>query len=206
MNRHERGTEEFARVAAFSDGVFGIAMTLLVVGIAVPTVKEADLGQALSDLIPDITAFFISFLVIGRYWMAHHQFFGRLRAVNTRFMTVNLMYLAAIAFVPFPTALVSRYEGSPITVVIYALALGTASLFEGVMLVMARRDHAFKEPPTPEGIRYEVVGQLIPVAVFAISIPISFFSTTWALLSWLLTFPLEQLLARRAPAGYNPAG
>jgi uncharacterized membrane protein len=201
--RYERGTEEFGRVATFSDGVFAIAMTLLVVGIAVPTVEESELNTALSDLFPDIIAFFISFLVIGRYWVAHHRFFARLGAVDSGLMTVNLMYLAAIAFVPFPTGLVSRYENSAITIVIYASALGAASLLEGGMLVMARRAHAFREPPGDDVFRFEVIASVIPVTLFVISVPIAFVSTTLALWSWILVFPAERIIARLAPARFR---
>ena len=200
MSRHERGTEEFARVAAFSDGVFAIAMTLLVVGIAVPTVRESQLNSALGDLTPDIIAFFISFIVIGRYWMAHHQFFSRLRAVETEFISVNLLYLAAIAFVPFPTALVSKYEDSAITVVIYAATLGAASLLEAVMTYMAHRAGSFREPLTAVAFKYEMLGALLPVTMFAISVPIAFSSTTLALLSWLLLIPGERVIANRRAA------
>ena len=107
---YERGSEEFSRLLAFSDGVFAIAMTLLVVGIAVPTLADGgDVGQladALNDLVPNFTSFFISFTVIGRYWVAHHHFFSMLRRVDGRLIWVNLLYLAFIAFLPFPTALV----------------------------------------------------------------------------------------------------
>jgi uncharacterized membrane protein len=202
-DRHERGTDEFGRVVTFSDGVFAIAMTLLVVGIAEPTVKAADLNEALSDLIPDILAFFISFLVIGRYWMAHHRFFARLRVVDRRLMAVNLMYLAAIAFVPFPTGLVSRYENSAITIVIYALALGAASLLEAVMLVIARKARAFREPVSSETFRFEVIASVLPVGMFAISVPIAFVSTTLALMSWILVLPGERLVARLGPPAYR---
>ena len=82
----ERGGEEFARVLAFSDGMFAIAMTLLVVGIAVPTLDVADssseLADALNDLSDAIVSFFISFAVIGRYWVAHHQLFSLLRGFD----------------------------------------------------------------------------------------------------------------------------
>jgi uncharacterized membrane protein len=200
MSRHERGTEEFGRVAAFSDAVFAIAMTLLVVGIAVPTVKKSELDSALADLIPDILAFFISFIVIGRYWMAHHQFFARLKAVETPLISVNLVYLAAIAFVPFPTALVSKYEDSAITVVIYAAALGAASLLEAVMAYMAYKADAFREPLTPTAIKFELLAAVLPVTMFAISVPIAFASTTLALLSWLLLIPGERVIANRRAA------
>ncbi len=84
---HERGTDEFSRVLAFSDGLFAIAMTLLVVGISLPVLRvagdEAEMVRALNDLGPQILSFVISFAVIGRYWYAHHSFFAMLRAVDS---------------------------------------------------------------------------------------------------------------------------
>jgi uncharacterized membrane protein len=81
---HERGEEEFARVLTFSDGVFAIAMTLLVVGIGLPALAdqadESELLGKLDDVWPEIFSFFLSFAVIGRYWLAHHQFCALLRS------------------------------------------------------------------------------------------------------------------------------
>src|SRR3954463_1554877 len=98
--RHERHNAglEFDRVAFFSDAVFAIAMTLLVVGIGIPHVSDAHFDQALRDKRQEIFSFFLSFVVIGYYWLAHHRFFAQLRAVDTQFMKINLVYLAAIAF------------------------------------------------------------------------------------------------------------
>ncbi len=110
---YERGEEEFSRVVNFSDGVFAIAMTLVVVSIEVPDVATDDLPRALGNLWPQIGAFFVSFIFIGRYWIAHHQFFGQLRSVDTRQIGYSLVYLAAIAFLPFPIAVVGRYENAP---------------------------------------------------------------------------------------------
>ena len=106
--RHSTGLE-FDRFVFFSDAVFAIAMTLLVVGIGVPSVAENGLPHALRDKQPEIISFFVSFIVIGNYWLAHHRFIAHLAAISTRFMTINLVYLAAIAFTPFPTALAGKY-------------------------------------------------------------------------------------------------
>jgi uncharacterized membrane protein len=84
---YDRGEIEFSRVLAFSDGVFAIAVTLLVVGIGVPTVRESQLGDALRDLRPEIISFFISFIVIGNYWLAHHRFVAQLARITTTLMT-----------------------------------------------------------------------------------------------------------------------
>ena len=89
--RYERrGTGlEFDRVAFFSDAVYAIAMTLLVVGIGVPHVRDAALGKALSDRGAEISSFFIGFAILGFYWISHHALMAQLRAINTRFMAVQ---------------------------------------------------------------------------------------------------------------------
>jgi len=205
VRAYDRKEIEFTRVLAFSDGVFAIAMTLLVVGIGIPTVREAQLGDALRDLEPEIVSFFISFIVIGNYWLAHHRFFSQLARITSPLMLLNLGYLAAIAFVPFPTALVGKYTESPITVIIYAITLSFASLLETVMFMVACRSGSTRVPVPRDVARYGVIASLLPVLVFIVSIPIALASATWALLSWLLVFPAERVLERRKPSGTDKA-
>jgi uncharacterized membrane protein len=195
--RHSAGLE-FDRVAFFSDAVFAIAMTLLVVGVGIPHLKtESELGKALSGKRPEITAFFISFVVIGNYWLSHHRFFAHLKAVSPRLMLWNLVYLAVIAFMPYPTALTGIYEDQPISVVMFAIALGIASGLEGVMFYIAHLDGLNERALPIEVVRWSIVAAMIPVIVFFLSIPIAFVDTGLALLSWILIFPLEALLDRR---------
>jgi uncharacterized membrane protein len=101
---YDRDSVEFARVLAFSDGLFAIAMTLLIVAVAVPHISPEDsvheLAQALNDLGPALISFFISFAVIGRYWLAHHLFISLLGAMDKGFIGLNLIYLAFIASFP----------------------------------------------------------------------------------------------------------
>jgi|1186.fasta_scaffold00761_7 uncharacterized membrane protein len=190
-----RDTElEFDRVAFFSDAVFAIAMTLLVVGIGIPHVRDAHLDQALRDKRQEIFSFFLSFVVIGFYWLAHHRFFAQLRAVDTQFMKINLVYLAAIAFTPFPTALAGVYSDHAVSIVIYAITLAAASFLEAMLLWRAHRAGLLRRPLTSSAFRFDFLAALAPVLVFAASIPLAFVSTSWALLSWLLIFPLEMLI------------
>ena len=193
--RESRGLE-FDRVVFFSDAVFAIAMTLLVVGIGVPTVADNDLADALREKRPEIISFFVSFVVIGNYWLAHHRFYSRLSGITTRMMTINLVYLAAIAFTPFPTALAGKYTDDPISIVMYAITLGIASGLEAVMLVVAYREELFTRAMPHPVLRYAVGAALVPVFLFFVSIPIALADTTLALLSWLLIFPLELLWDR----------
>jgi uncharacterized membrane protein len=196
FERHNPGLE-FDRVAFFSDAVFAIAMTLLVVGIGIPEVAERGLDEALDSKRPEITSFFVSFVVIGNYWLAHHRFFAGLARVSHRLMLVNLVYLAAIAFTPFPTALAGRYTDRPISIVMYAITLGIASGLEAVMFVIADRDELLAHRPSRALMRYSVLAAAVPVVVFFGSIPLALWiDTQVALLSWISIFPLEFALAK----------
>jgi uncharacterized membrane protein len=184
-------------VAFFSDAVFAIAMTLLVVGIGIPHVGSAGLGKALSTKDAEIFSFFLSFVVIGYFWLAHHRFFARLAAVDVRFMQINLLYLAAIAFTPFPTAIVGIYGGDePEGVVLYAVTLGVASALEAALLWRAQHEGLLRRRMRDDVFRGNLLASLAPVVVFTISIPIAYLASSRALASWLLIFPLEWLIGR----------
>lgn len=199
-----RGSDEFSRVLAFSDGLFAIAMTLLVVGIAVPHLvhsgDQSELLDALSDLVPAITSFFISFFVIGRYWVAHHQFFRALRAMDYELMWINLVYLAFVAFLPFPTALLGNYFENPISVAIYAVTVGLVSGLEVALFAHAYGARLLAADMSPAVFRFGVKASLLPVAFFVLSVPVAFVDTTVAVAVWFLTVPGGLLLNRARPA------
>jgi uncharacterized membrane protein len=154
---YRRGTEEFSRVLAFSDGIFAIAMTLLVVGIGLPTLTDAaDEGELLSDLrdaFPEVFSFFLSFAVIGRYWVAHHAFFGRLGAVDFRFIWIHLLYLGFIAFLPFPTDLLVQVSLSPVLFFLAAIPVAFLSTTAAVVVwfLFVPFQYLFLEPRRPDG-------------------------------------------------------
>lgn len=198
--RYRRRSEEleFDRVAFFSDAVFAIAMTLLVVGIGIPQVHEAKIGHALGNKGNEIFGFFLSFLVIGLYWLAHHRFFARLVAVDVRFMKINLVYLAAIAFTPFPTALVGIYGSSQaVVIVLYAVTLGFASVLDTAMFWHAQTAGLLRKRLPDRGFRNYVIASVAPAVVFAISIPIAvLYDPGLGLLSWILIFPAEFFIGK----------
>jgi uncharacterized membrane protein len=206
--RYDRPSADFDRVGYFSDAVFAIAMTLLVVGIGVPRLADpAELGDELRLLQPEILSFFISFFVIGAYWRSHHDFMSRLKSVDRRFLMLNLFYLAAIAFVPFPTGLIGAYEEQPEAFVLYAVTLAVASGFDVVNLWYCRRNDLLREPVSARRYPGVVLEQMIPVIVFLGSIPIAlFWDTTPALLFWLTIALWEVVVDRFVPADEAAAG
>ena len=118
-----RQHDQLERLTFFSDAVFAIAMTLLVVEVRLPPVTaltDAGLGQALLDLIPDYIAFLVSFLVLARFWAGHHTLMGQLSASSNRLLWANMALLLAVAFMPFPTGVVSKYGQLRVGVGFYA--------------------------------------------------------------------------------------
>jgi uncharacterized membrane protein len=200
-----RDSQEFARVVAFSDAIFAIAMTLLVLEIGVSGLPDdggtsRQMLDALRDALPQIVSFAVSFWVIGRYWLAHHWFFSKLERIDRRLLSLNILYLAFIAFLPFPTALLGDYEQNAIAFAVFALSMSAVS---GLEIVLARHAHGARlmQPGIPPGAwTWAKRASLFPVAVFVLSIPIGFVNTTVALLCWLALAPIGHVINRRMPA------
>jgi uncharacterized membrane protein len=144
---------ELDRVGAFSDGVFAIAITLLVLNIGVPDVPGSELGSAISDLGDAFLAYGIGFAVMGLFWYGHHKLFAKLARSDARLVWVNMLLLAFIALMPFTTAVLGRYD-EPLAVTLYALNVGIAALLDGLTEVVATRGRLYLEPgPDPARAR-----------------------------------------------------
>jgi uncharacterized membrane protein len=191
-------------VLAFSDGLFAIAMTLLVVAITVPTIQSAgdisELADALGDQESTYISFFLSFVVIGRYWVAHHQFFSLLGGLDLALLWINLIYLAFIAFLPFPTDLLGTYFANPLSVVLYSANVAVISGLEVVLFRHAHM-HGFMKRSMPDDVyRYGVLLSLSPVIFFILSIPVAFLNTAVAVATWFLAAPFALIASRWKPA------
>jgi uncharacterized membrane protein len=197
---------EFARVTAFSDGLFAIAMTLLIVEVEVPSLTDVNSSEELRgrllDVIPNFVGFFLSFAVIGRYWVAHHRMFSVLRGADYGLIARNLVYLAFVAFLPFPTALLGDYFGNPLAVSVYAVSAAVVSGLEVVLLRHAWKAGLMRVKVTPEIMRWGSIMSLSPVVSFLASIPVAVYvGSVPAVLTWFLTVPFNVWMQRRAPAG-----
>ena len=104
------------RLEALIDGVFAIAITLLVIEIEVPDVESrhsSDLADALLELWPSYLAYAVTFFLVGAYWVNHHRMFFLLRGIDHTFLILNILCLMAIAIIPFPNAVVAGYLTHP---------------------------------------------------------------------------------------------
>jgi uncharacterized membrane protein len=183
------------RVNAFSDGVFAIAITLLVLNLDIPSVSPADLGGALSELSDDLLAYAIGFAVIGLFWFSHHELFSRLAASDGRLVFVNMVLLGFIALMPFTTGLLGRYS-EPEVVALYAANVGLATLLAGLLRVVAVRDGLGSDASLRLD-RDALAATAVQALIFFASIPIAYLVST-SLAQWFWALLIVSSVARRA--------
>lgn len=114
------------RFEAFSDGVFAIAVTLLVLEIKAPDLTHATSSEAVTKLLqifPHVLSYVTSFIVIGVIWINHHTLFHFLKRVDRTVLVINLLLLICVAFIPYPTALIGEFRASLPVVIFYGLSL-----------------------------------------------------------------------------------
>ena len=185
--RREENEVEFSRIVAFSDGVFAIAITLLVLNLSVPEhIHGDDLNEVLWEQRQDILAYALSFAVIGRFWVVHHRFFGSVVGFDGRLLGLNLFYLGWIAFFPFSAQVFGDHAGDTAAIVLYALNLAGITLVGMLMTTDARR--AGLSEMSAEDARAGRRRALLVAGVFLASIPVAFLDPHVAPLLWLALF------------------
>jgi len=153
--------KETGRLEAFSDGVYAIAITLLVLELKVPQeLSGPGLRHALAGQWPDYAAFLVSFATIGIMWINHHRLFTLVRRVDHLLLVLNLFLLLGVTVVPFPTSLVSRYlghDGERLAALVYAgwyvvIAIAFNVLWR-YMSSAARKPALLRVPPDSPEVR-----------------------------------------------------
>jgi uncharacterized membrane protein len=196
------------RLEAFSDGVFAIAITLLIIEIGVPHVEAGEsLGDALWDLWPSYGAYILSFTTIGIYWVNHHSFFELFRRTDHYFLLLNVLFLMAIAFLPFPTAVLGDYmddgEHRQAAVTAYATGLLLPAAAWLLMWLYAWRRGLVIERLHPGYSRFLTWQYVISSGVYSIAIAVSFVDA-WAALIFAACVTAVYLLPPRRPRFTGP--
>lgn len=163
-----------SRLEAFSDGVFAIAATLLVLELRVPA-DSPDLVASLRDLWPAYAAYLVSFLTIGIIWVSHHTLLEHCRRVDRRFLYLNLLLLVSVGIVPFPTSLVDRYilseRWATAALVVYGLGgLLISFAFAGVFFYATHDGRLVGDLATARRIRRD--GRFFPIGLGAYTLGI----------------------------------
>ena len=199
--RHRDG-RELDRIVFFSDAVFAIAITLLVLDIKVPEIPDdqvaAELPAQLLALWPKYFGYVLSFVVIISFWNIHHTIFSTIRGYDKALIWQNSAFLMFVAVVPFPTALLSEYGNHQLPVAIYAATLAVGRLLLTSIYWYATSSYRLVDPHlNPRVVRFFLIrGLTIPV-IFLLTIGVSFLSVSAAIYSWLVLILVDAVILRR---------
>jgi uncharacterized membrane protein len=193
-----------SRLVAFSDGVFGFAITLLITTIPLsleglpPSANEEQIRQYLLSLWPHLYAYILSFYIIGNYWVIHHRLFQSIIKFDAPLLWLNLTLLLFIAFLPFPTSLLGQYGHSSIITALYATTQMLITLAYLAITWYTHSHHRLILPSLDQKTtrRAELRG-LIPLTIFALSIGLSFLSPSLAQLAWISIFFIRPVILSR---------
>ena len=185
----------------FSDGVFAIAITLLVLEINVPESAFENLWSGIAHQWPSYLAYVTSFLTIGGIWGAHHGIFRRLQYANKRLMVINLLLLMAVAFLPFPTKLMAEAihnEGAArAAVIFYGGTLLVISLLLGALWGSAVLDRSVLRPEVGEDEIRAITRASTPhIGFYAAVIALAIFAPRVAIFGYLVIAVVALVRAR----------
>jgi uncharacterized membrane protein len=185
--KREEHETEFGRIVAFSDGVFSIAITLLVLNLHIGRdLANSEVGHALWEQREQLLAYAISFAVIARFWVVHHSFFGEVTAFDARLIGLNMLYLGCIVLTPFSSEVLGEYAGSSAAVVLYAANLAGVVLIAQWMSWDARGAGLTSIDDATQ--RENLIRGYFIAAVFLFSIAVAFVAPHVAPYIWLLLF------------------
>jgi TMEM175 potassium channel family protein len=165
---------ETSRIEAFSDGVFAIAITLLILEIKVP--EHGDLGRELMNDWPSFLAFLASFFTIGVMWMNHHRLFTLIEAADDVLIGLNLLLLLGITWIPFPTALLATHTHNRVAALVYSSTFFVMSLFFQVFWGYATRRKGIMSAENSAGARQITWQYIMGPILYLIAIGIAFVS------------------------------
>ena len=187
MSNADEGGLTKSRIEALTDGVFAVAMTLLVFEIKIPGfAPEAGVGglaRHLAALWPNFVSYAISFFVLGIYWVGHHNEFHFIRRSNRPFLWLNIVFLFFVTLIPFSAALISSHFDEPIAIAFYGGNLIAVGLMLYAMWAYATRGRRLVDQDLPaEAVHRAARRILIAPCVFAGAIVLGFFNTRASLI------------------------
>lgn len=195
--RTERG---FSRLVGFSDGVVAIAITLLILPLVdAASDYSGDVGAFVLNHMGKLLVFFLSFAVIGNFWVVHHRMWENITTYNAGLLWANLLWLLSIVFLPFPTALLaSSPSGDRATYALYVGTMAVTTAAELLMQWIIVRDPGLQAEDARGtlGLRGYVIS--LGIMVFALLIALIFPGIgLWGLALFALSSPIQSALARR---------
>jgi uncharacterized membrane protein len=193
----QRSALKINRLEALSDGVFAIAMTLLVLELRVPEVEGTSLAELPSRIMvlwPRFLSYALSFVVLGIYWIGHHNQFHYIKRSNRTFMWITILFLMCVSFIPFATALLGTYTQQPIATTIYGSTLVATGLALYLQWWYATTNYRLVDPDLPPQVMSLAARRILfAPCVYLFAIGISFISIELSFLLYIAV-PLFYIL------------
>ncbi len=188
------------RLETLVDGIFAIAMTLLVLALAVPDVtgslSNEAVQNALLGLLPYFYTMVISFILLALFWSNHHRVFHQIKEMNTILLWINIIWLLFIVLVPFSASLTGKYGEFPISHMIFNLNMLGIAFFLFLNWHYADKNNFIHEKVEAKKVGIARRINLLFVGVALVALVLSFFVPRLSSLVYLLIFPLEYLISR----------
>ncbi len=188
------------RIETLVDGIFAIAMTLLVLSLAVPEIagplSETIVRSSLYDLIPKFYVFILSFVLLAVFWSMHHRAFHMIKKADNVFLWLNIIWLLFIVMVPFTQSLIGEYGDFAISHFIYNLNMVGIGLFISITWYYARKRNLVDENANPNRISRMTRGSLIFLLVAVLAVILTFIIPGWTSLAYFLILPLDYIADR----------
>ena len=159
------------RMLTFSDGVFAIIITILVLDLEVPDLSSGQsLASSLEEMRPTFAAFVISFLMVGMYWVGHRDMFVNVRLVNRDVLWLNLLFLLPVAVIPFAASVLGEYSTQPAALHLYGAVLVVATLMRMVLYwYLVRHSGLLWEAYSKKSRRFGLWVTAGPIVVYTIA-------------------------------------
>jgi uncharacterized membrane protein len=198
------------RIEALTDGIFAVAMTLLVLDVKLP-IEPADLDgpglrAALVALLSKFESYVVSFAVLCVFWLGHHRLMHQVKQVDHGFLWLNLLFILFITFVPFATSLMGAYRDLDDVAVIYGVNL--AAILGMQCLMWHRAILRLREPPGESTALWRIVRNryLLAFGVVALALALALFDIAFAIYIYLLLIVLGMFRPKPIPDGAARSG
>jgi uncharacterized membrane protein len=206
--QHRRFAFGLERLVFFSDAVMAIAITLLVIDVRLPTIVGPDTNDrivgAIQDVLPELFAFTISFVVIAVFWLGHYRTFRWVARLDGRLIALDFVFLFIVALLPFPTSVVATHGDRPAGAIFYAAFVAAGGFAAALLWIYPMLLGGLGVPSvTPEIARRVAWRTLVVPIVFALSIPVALVDPLVAELTWVLALPVQGIVTRRLRLGLS---
>jgi uncharacterized membrane protein len=191
-----------SRMEAFSDGIFAIAITILILEIKIPVVSLDEIVKASISQFPKLLAYILSFIIIGVYWVAHNSMVHFFKKVDRTMLWLNLINLMFICFLPYPTGMLGEYPFNRFTIILYAVSLSCVNITGTIFWFYSTSIKENSLELSEKYRKYVVMLHLSPVFLYLISIIFTFVSMFISYLLFIIVpafFIIPNRIVMRSP-------